>query len=111
MSAPIQPAAGESEAASAPCSAPEGWPSPDCQLLDQLMVLAARYLQSGMRRQAVDIWWSLVYRHAHTTQAHSARASLMQLALQYESEGMNRAARDIFERLLALESEESHGRR
>ena len=35
----------------------------------------------------------------------------MQLALLYESEGMNQAARDIFQRLLALESEENHGRR
>lgn len=111
MSASTLPAPGDTEPAGTPCSVPEAWPSPDCQVLDQLMVLATRYLQSGLRRQAMDIWWSLVYRHAQTTQARSARASLMQLALLYESEGMNQAARDIFQRLLALESEENHGRR
>lgn len=111
MSAPILPAPGDTEPAGTPCSVPVAWPSPDCQVLDRLIGLATRYQQSGLRRQAMDIWWSLVYRHAHTTQAHSARDSLMQLALLYEGEGMNHAAREIFQRLLALASEENHGRR
>lgn len=111
MPALIMPAPGDTEPAGTPCSVPEGWPSPDCQVLDQLMVLATRYLHSGRRRQAMDIWWSLVLRHAHTAQAYSARESLMQVAQLYESDGMNQAAREIFERLLALESEEDHGRR
>lgn len=111
MSAPIMPVPGDADPAGAPCSVPQGWPSPDCQILDQLLALAARYLQAGLRRQAMDIWWSLISRHAHTTQARSARESLMQLALLCESEGMNLAARKIFERLLALESGGDHGGR
>ncbi len=111
MSAPIMPAPGDTEAPGAPCSVRESWPSPDCQLLDQLMALATRYLQTGLRRQAMDVWWSLIYRHAHTTQARSARESLVQLALVYEGEGMNQAAREIFERLLELESGGDHGGR
>ncbi len=111
MSTPIMPVPGDADSAGAPCSVPQGWPSPDCQVLDQLMALATHHLQAGLRRQAMDIWWSLVCRHAHTTQARSARESLVQVALLYESEGMSQAAREIFERLLAMESGGDHGRR
>lgn len=111
MSMPILPDPGNNERVNASCRVPQEWPSPDCEVLDQLLELAGRYLRSGLRRQAMVIWWSLVRRHAHTAQARSARELLVQLARRFESEGMNQAAREIFERLLALEREADHAQR
>lgn len=111
MSTPILPDPGDTGSAAAPCSAPGSWPSPDCRVLDQLLALARHYLQSGLRRQAMDIFWSLIHRHAQTIQARSARDELLRLARRYEAEGMTQIARDIFERLLALGDGDQHAGR
>ncbi len=111
MSTPILPDPGDTGSAAAQCSVSANWPSPDCRVLDQLLALARHYLQSGLRRQAMDIFWSLIHRHAPTTQARSARADLLRLARQYETEGMTQIARDIVERLLAAGEGDQHAGR
>ncbi len=93
------------------CSMPQPLPSPDCEVLDQLLSLARQYLQSDLRRQAMDILWSLLEKHLHTAQALAARSDLLQLAQRYEAEGFTHIARDIFERLLWIEEGASHGKR
>ncbi len=93
------------------CSVPQPLPSPDCEVLDQLLALARQYLQSDLRRQAMDILWSLLEKHLRTTQALAARSDLLQLAQRYEAEGFTHIARGIFDRLLCIEEGNSHEKR
>ena len=72
----------------------------DAAVLRHLLALADRYRSEGARRQAMDIYWSLVDTHPDTREAGQARQRLLQLAGDFDQEGMHRAARDIYERLL-----------
>lgn len=105
------PAPGDTPPEGASCGTSDSWPVPDCRVLDQLLALARHYLQSGSRRQAMDIFWSLLHRHPQTTQARGAAEELLQLARRYEHEGMTQIARDIFDRLLDANGDNHHVRR
>ncbi len=72
----------------------------DAPVLRHLLALGDHYRDEGLRRQAMDVFWSLVHGDPDTREGRLARQRLIQLAELYDREGSHRIARDIYEQLL-----------
>lgn len=69
-------------------------------VLRHLLALGDHYLDDGLRRQAMDVFWSLVHGYPRTHEGELARQRLIQMAEVFDREGSHRIARDIYEQLL-----------
>ncbi len=76
----------------------------DCKhhgsVLRHLLVLADNYRDQGSRRQAMDVYWSLVDIYPSSPEGEQALQRLLQMAERFDREGMHRIARDLYEQLL-----------
>jgi hypothetical protein len=68
--------------------------------LARLMKVADGYFVSGAVRQATELYFQILEKHADTPQAARARERLMAIAERYEKANERRQARSLYERLL-----------
>jgi len=68
--------------------------------LVHLAKMADVYFASGAVRQATELYFEILERHADTPEAVQARARLMAIAEGYERAHATRQARSLYERLL-----------
>ncbi len=69
-------------------------------VLEHLIHMADMYARNGSLRQAIELYFTLVFEHDGTEQAIQAGDRLMAIAQEYENHGELRLARGVYERLL-----------